>query len=490
MRKKGIAFKTFIFSSLLITIVTILSYGTLYAIMPGYYRYLKETRLEKDIAELLSFIEECTDENDIAERINSVSAENNALIYAMKDNNTIIVFSLPGVDNANDSRYLYSSETTDSYTVAIPALPEEVHIRTFEFLPSFKTSPNAAVGFTINNDSSVQEFTVNSNFADKIIVQSSLQPIDEAQNVILKLFPFVLGFDLLIIIFASYFFSRYFTRPIIAISKTAEQMQSLEPDLSCNYQSADELGTLSRNLDSLYSGFRSSLEDLKSEMEKTGRLEQAKTDFMRAASHELKTPIAALNAITEGMIDNMGKYKDRSLYLQESKKQISRLSALVDEILNASKMDLLEEYMMEDRVYINELIENLLEDYKSIIKEKNLVLKCSLTEYEITTNENLFLNGISNIISNAVKYTPVNGEIEITMESGNGNMTLIIENECEKISSKDLDNLFDPFYTLDYSRNKGGTGLGLYIVKKSLQSLNIDFSLESVENTVKFTMYI
>ena len=91
---------------------------------------------------------------------------------------------------------------------------------------------------------------------------------------------------------------------------------------------------------------------------------------------------------------------------------------------------------------------------------------------------------LSNIISNAVNYTDNGKNINIYFE----NNSLIIENECEPISKNHLEHIFDAFYRAEFDRNKnsGGNGLGLYIVKQILNSLDINYSFDSMENGMKF----
>ena len=127
----------------------------------------------------------------------------------------------------------------------------------------------------------------------------------------------------------------------------------------------------------------------------------------------------------------------------------------------------------------------MIEPYKIIAKSKHINMNIDYSNSLIINTDKILLNKVlSNIISNAVNYTDEGKYINIYFE----NNSLIIENECEPISKNHLEHIFDAFYRAEFDRNKnsGGNGLGLYIVKQILNSLDINYSFDSMENCMKF----
>lgn len=107
----------------------------------------------------------------------------------------------------------------------------------------------------------------------------------------------------------------------------------------CRCNTEDEIGILAANINNLYQTLLQTISDLEQEVHKVERAEMQKTDFLRAASHELKTPITAVNIILENMILGVGKYKDRDTYLAKCKVMTERLASMIKEILDTSKLD-------------------------------------------------------------------------------------------------------------------------------------------------------
>lgn len=296
----------------------------------------------------------------------------------------------------------------------------------------------------------------------------------------------------MISLLASYFYAKRITKPILQISEKAERMQMLQLNIACDLNTKDELGDLSRNIDSLYRSLCMNIETLQSEMHKISQMEKSKTDFMRAASHELKTPIAALNGMLEGMIDNIGVYKDKEKYLKESQSLIQKLGGLVNEILFATKLDEIGQEEIQEEINIGSLIKEILQNHQFMIREKELYIQYPMEKLRYICNQKAFRVVLSNVISNAVSYTHKGGTIAIFYECQENTRILSIENQCDPIAEDDLEKIFEPFFTLEYSRDKkkSGTGLGLYIVKKNLEAMGMKYAFRNIENGVKFEIFL
>lgn len=479
-KNKGIVFKTFVFTSALIVFVVIISFSILYLVMPKYYFFVKTTTIEKNSTMLARFISETNDKEAIIKKIDDFSSKNNAEVISLdSDNNIVFEYS---------SRFMKLNIVEDSNTQLFETNEIKISIPYQDF-----TIPNAEINLIETRpegESAINIIKEVQNTEFKIIqITSTLQSIGEANYVMFSLMPYLLIVDIIIAFVGAFFFSKQFTRPIIQLSKTAEAMQYLTPNIVSNIKTDDEFGTLSKNLDLLYFKLCSNIESLQSEIEKVSMLEKYKTDFMRSASHELKTPIAGLNGIVEGMIDGVGKFKDKDKYLIECKKLINKLTLLVSEILLSSKFETTENILQVEKVDILEVVNQTIKSYKILIEQKQLNVFLKGDNLTIETDKSSILNAISNIISNAITYTSDNSKINILIEEN----TLSIENECENIEESELQKLFEPFYTSNYSRNRQksdtGTGLGLFIVKNSLDMINLNYSIENTQIGIKFNIY-
>lgn len=185
--------------------------------------------------------------------------------------------------------------------------------------------------------------SINSISENGIMIENALNTERFVSEAILRAFPFSFILSIIIAFICSFLFSRVITTPIKEISDTTEKMARLKKEVSCPVYSFDEIGVLATNVNTLYKNLITTINNLEDEKIKSNEAEQLKVDFLRSASHELKTPVTALNAILENMILGVGKYKNKDVYLLECKEIADRLSHMIKEILDTSRLDFLAE---------------------------------------------------------------------------------------------------------------------------------------------------
>lgn len=280
---------------------------------------------------------------------------------------------------------------------------------------------------------------------------------------------------IIISIVCSFWFSRKITVPIKHINMATKQMAQMEKNAVCTIRSKDEIGALADNINYLYQSLLSAIHNLEVEKQYVSESEKSKVDFLRIASHELKTPVTALNATLENMILGIGKYKDYDIYLPECKEMTEYLADMIHDILETSRLNISSEKETAVQTNLSEVVSALCEPYMLIAKAKGIVFRLELFDnLTAVLPQHLFEKAISNILSNAVAYTETCKTIYVYFDEKN----LIIENECQPISDEILRHLFEPFYRPDFSRNRdnGGNGLGLYIVATLFHAMDISYS--------------
>lgn len=304
---------------------------------------------------------------------------------------------------------------------------------------------------------------------------TSLNVTNYVTKAVLKALPLSLLCCVIISIICSFLFSRKFTVPIKHISMVTEQMAQMQRGAICNISPNDEIGILANNINYLYQSLLSTIENLELEKQRVSESEKSKVDFLRAASHELKTPVTALNATLENMILGIGKYKDYDTYLPECKEMTERLAEMIHDILETSKVAISVKNEIAASVDLSNLLSSLCEPYVLIAKAKGIAFHIDLSDnFSVVLPPHLFEKAISNVLANAVAYTKEGGIISVYFD----NQKIIIENECTPIPIDTLQHLFEPFYRPDFARNhdKGGNGLGLYIVDTFLKAMGISYS--------------
>lgn len=315
-----------------------------------------------------------------------------------------------------------------------------------------------------------------------LVILQTLQPVNEAKDIVIIFFPFTLALSLVLSVIFALLYSKKITKPLSEISRTTERMRELDRTAVCKAETQDEIGVLSENINNLYRSLLDTIEDIQRESARVSEAEAAKTDFLRAASHELKTPVTALCGMLDNMIMGIGRYGDWENYLPVCREMAGRFGRMIQEILDASKTDFCVEEEPE-AVSLHGFVEKLLPPWTLTAKAKGVVTEIDLTqdfygEFPASAME----KALNNIISNAIKYTNSGDMVRIYL----ADKTIVVENECVPIDPDDLAHIFEPFYRPDFSRSRnsagenpnGGNGLGLYIAAKILKSLKNEFVFE------------
>ena len=460
MKKLKIFPKTFLYTLGLMLIIALLSHTLIYFLMPWAYNYQQEKALEADTT---LFVQQITTAppND---RLNCV------MDFATKWAANISV---------DYDGFSYHMDLLKAEADTAPSPDGKVEVTVI----ATTTEDGLKISLAENPLGGADFFKVEQGFADgagSITAVVSRQHIEDAVSAVLMILPFTAILCMVISVLFALAYSRMFTRPIEQISAATEQMRELEPDAHCPNDTQDELGMLADNVNSLYQTLLSTIQTLEQEIEKVQAADIQKSNFLRAASHELKTPVTAVSAMLENMILGIGKYKDRDTYLAKCKALTDRLAQMIKEILDASRAEFAGEQEQTDFL-IADVLGTVMEPYQIIAKAKGIAFSIEESEpYTVHLPQGMIEKAISNILANAVSYTKPDGVIHIFCKG----QQLVIENECTPIPPEHLAHIFEPFYRPDYGRDRaaGGNGLGLYLVSTILKSLDISYSFTPSEN--------
>ena len=280
----------------------------------------------------------------------------------------------------------------------------------------------------------------------------------------------------LLVLLSSHYFSGKIVKPIIRLADYAESAKQMEGFDSHGFvsDSHDEIGALGETLNELYEKLHASYRELEGKNRMLEEKNQRQEVFLRAASHQLKTPIAAALLLVEGMRNEIGKYKDVKAYLPEVKKQLLSMQKIVEDMLQLN-------YQAENReremVSVDELVRETLKSYGVQTEAKRFAVEFKGSGTALTDRE-LMKKVIDNLISNGVQYTPEGERIEIEVEGGN----LRIRNYGVVIEEKLLPNIFEPFVS---SMDGRGKGLGLYVAAYYSKILGLELTVENIENGVQ-----
>ena len=318
----------------------------------------------------------------------------------------------------------------------------------------------------------------------KVTIQF-IQGVDiykEATRIMFLYLPYTFLATLVFAFLFSYFYTKRLLEPLFYISKITSKMQELDHNIRFNEMRKDEVGEVGKQINDVYENLLRVIDESERRNERIVRLQNQKVSFVRGASHELKTPLASLRIILENMQYNIGDYKDHPKYIARSINTIDQMSHLLEEVLESSKFQ--EWTECRETLTVKTVLVDILSRYQELAHSRGVTIENQLTD---ATRVSMSLKALdkvlTNLISNAIKYSDQNGCVMISEQDG----YLSIKNTCAPLSDQELEHLFDIFYHSQIVTDKAeGSGLGLYIVNNILESYQMDYSFLPYERGMEF----
>ncbi len=305
--------------------------------------------------------------------------------------------------------------------------------------------------------------------SDFMLIRTRIQSLTNVDIVMTELGQRSLVYLFLTIALISVAISFNIARPIKKINKYAKKISSLDFTSTLRLKRQDEfqelissLNEMTFNLKKSYAELNEANMKLSKDIDFEKNQESKKKALIMTINHELKTPVAVIKGMVEGMLDGVGRYKNKEKYLKEVLEQLDSIELITKDLTYSLKLeDLAKHDDLCNTIVLKEKMAAL-EEYGKLQKVKvhSNILPCN-----ISFSEELFIMLSSNLIKNAITYTTAS-EIQIDSELNNHVWTLIVKNKGE-IPSEDLGRIFEPYYRVNQiASNPKGTGLGLFIVKQ------------------------
>lgn len=332
-----------------------------------------------------------------------------------------------------------------------------------------------------NNSLIIEEREITLDDGKKIDLQfvSTADMQKDAKDLSFKFLPYSLSVSILFSAIVSLIYAKSVKNNIDEIKNVTDKMMELDKNARLEYDSKDEIGELKQQINDLYAALLRTIDDLEFKNKEILKLEKLKYDFFKGASHELKTPLASLKIILENMKYNIGKYKDRDLYINDCIDIVDSLTKNISQIISVYSIENLKND--EELLNINYILEDVLEKYEVLASQKDIRINNYISDEEIYIGKTALKIVLSNLISNAVKYTDVRGVINIGADKG----WLYIENSYKNDKILDIDKLFEVEFDLN---KENSNGLGLYIVSNLLNNYKIEY--KALQNKDSFVFKI
>lgn len=271
---------------------------------------------------------------------------------------------------------------------------------------------------------------------------------------------------------------RMVANPLVDTAKQARLVSILafdefKPDL----KRGDEIGELNRALSEMAA-------TLHTRWDSERDLEDKRQQFVSAASHDLKTPLALIGGYAEAIAQDISP-EENARYLAAIEQETDRMNGLVREMLDYTRLDRTDELKNRKTLNLTALVRDMLTEYAPLFEKRRLTADIA-DGVRIRGDETLLRRAVGCLLENAAKYSPENGRVSVRLTNSRNHL-LTVENDCEPIPETELPRLFEMFYRGDKARDRaGGHGLGLAILQKILALHGLTCKAENIKGGVRF----
>lgn len=298
-----------------------------------------------------------------------------------------------------------------------------------------------------------------------------------------------------------YLFSRKITKPIMELAEISKRMTALDFDAKFEAQGENEIDVLgehmnllSKTLEKTISELKTANNELRRDIEQREKIDQMRTEFLSNVSHELKTPLALIQGYAEGLKDGISDdAESRDFYCDVIMDEAQKMNTMVKKLLTLNEMEFGQENISVERFNVAELIEGLAQSCSLLIAQKDGKLRMSVENPLYVWSDELKIEEVlTNYISNACNHLDGEKIIEIKAERLEKKVRISVFNTGKQIPEEEMDKIWDKFYKVDkaHTREYGGSGIGLSIVKAAMESVDGSYGVQNYRNGVAFWIEI
>lgn len=287
-------------------------------------------------------------------------------------------------------------------------------------------------------------------------------------------------------------------KPILELAGISEKMSNLNFDIKYTRHDKDEIGILGNSMNRLSSRLETTISELKSannelkkDIEQKIQIDEMRKDFLSNVSHELKTPIALIQGYAEGLLDgiNDDDCESRQFYCEVIIDEAGKMNKMVKKLLTLNQIEFGNNQVAMERFDLDSLIRGVLQSVEILARQKELRIVYENTEpVYVWADEYQIEEVITNYISNAINHAAFEKRIEITIARQVDTVRVLVFNTGEEIPQEDIDKVWIKFYKVDKARTReyGGSGIGLSIVKAIMDAHHRECGVRNTGNGVEF----
>lgn len=332
-----------------------------------------------------------------------------------------------------------------------------------------------------------------------ILMRSALESIRESVKISNQFLLYVGILAIAVSTIVSVFVSRRVTNPIVELTNISKRMTQLEFEVryvphSGRRNEIDELGThmneMSQALERTISELKSANNQLQIDIEKKTQIDKQRREFLSNVSHELKTPLALISGYAEGLKECINDdAESRDFYCEVIMDEADKMNRMVKKLLTLNQLESGNETVTMERFNLTELIQGVLHSVEILLEQNNLtVTECPAEPVYVWADEFMTEEVVTNYLSNAIHYAKEPGSIAIRCRERGDIVRIGVFNTGDPIPEEELDKIWGKFYKVDKARTReyGGSGIGLSIVKAIMEAFHRQCGVENHADGVEF----
>lgn len=341
------------------------------------------------------------------------------------------------------------------------------------------------------------EMTGSLQNGEQFLMRVALEPIRESVQLANRFLAYmgltVLAVGALII----QLIAKRITEPLLELARLSERMGNLDFNVKFSGDKDDEITFLGNHMNQLSEALEKTISELKTannelqrDIEQKTKNEEMRREFLSSVSHELKTPIALVQGYAEGLKECINDDPEsREFYCEVIMDEADKMNRMVKNLLTLNELEFGNEVVTMERFDIAVMIHNMLQSARILFEQKQAKLIFEQQEpVYVWANEYKLQEVVNNYISNALNHVEGERIIKITVEKQENTVRVGVFNTGRPIPEEDLDRIWEKFYKVDKARTReyGGSGVGLSIVKAILESMHRGYGVINYENGVEF----
>lgn len=330
------------------------------------------------------------------------------------------------------------------------------------------------------------------------ILRTPMESIQESALLANRFFLYVGTVLVLISILFIRFFARKITDPILELVDRSKEMSNLNFEAKYTGTQDNEIGELGASFNAMSDRLEQAISELKKannqllkDIQDKEQLEMMRTEFISSVSHELKTPIALIQGYAEGLIEGVSEDKEsREFYCEVIMDEADKMNKLVKNLLELNQLESSIETLTMERFDIVNMVSGMLQSLDIMIQQKGCQMSLDLPETCFVWGDQFKIEQvIRNYLTNALNHVDGDRVIHVKVQYPNDEKAMVsVFNTGLPIPEEDIERIWEKFYKVDKARTReyGGNGIGLSIVKAIMESLHQEYGIKNYDNGVEF----